>query len=92
MTVYGMVPFMKVVLGTMLPMMGMAKQDNMRWVFSATVAKFGEAILEYIANIEKAPDPSVTKAAFSAEIDAVYDIVFNVWISTKEPKVRLTYF
>lgn len=32
--VYGMVPFLKVVMGTMLPMLGIAKQDNMRWVFS----------------------------------------------------------
>jgi len=29
-----MVPFIKLCLGTMLPMLGMAKQDNMRWVFA----------------------------------------------------------
>ena len=29
-----MVPFINVVLGTMLPMLGLAKHDNMRWVFS----------------------------------------------------------
>jgi hypothetical protein len=34
-TVYGMVPHLTAVLGTMLPMLGMAKQDNMRWVFSS---------------------------------------------------------
>ena len=33
-TAYGMVPFINVVLGTMLPMLGLAKHDNMRWVFS----------------------------------------------------------
>lgn len=32
--VYGMVPFLKGALGTMLPMLGMAKQDNMRWIIS----------------------------------------------------------
>lgn len=33
--VYGMVPFLNAILGTMLPMLGMAKQDNMKWVFSS---------------------------------------------------------
>lgn len=33
--VYGMVPFLSAILGTMLPMLGLAKQDNMKWVFSS---------------------------------------------------------
>lgn len=33
--VYGMVPFLNAILGTMLPMLSMAKQDNMKWVFSS---------------------------------------------------------
>ena len=34
-SVYDMVPFLKVVLGTTLSVMGMTKQDNMKWVFSS---------------------------------------------------------
>ena len=34
-SVYGMVPHLTVVLGTLLPMLGMAKHDNMKWVFSS---------------------------------------------------------
>jgi len=34
-SVYGMVPHLTAVMGTMLPMLGMAKHENMRWVFSA---------------------------------------------------------
>lgn len=34
-TAYGMVPHLTAVLGTMLPMLGMAKHENMRWVFSS---------------------------------------------------------
>ena len=41
-----MVPFLKGTLGTMLPMLGMAKQDNMRWVFS-----FGELDLLPVAMV-----------------------------------------
>lgn len=33
--VYGMVPFLNAILGTMLPMLSMAKQDNIKWVFSS---------------------------------------------------------
>lgn len=29
-----MVPHLTAVLGTMLPMLGLAKYDNMRWVFA----------------------------------------------------------
>ncbi|CAG2232805.1 unnamed protein product [Mytilus edulis] len=35
MKLYGMVPHLTAVLGTMLPMLGMAKHENMRWVFSS---------------------------------------------------------
>lgn len=87
--VYGMVPHLTVVLGTMLPMLGMAKQDNMKWVFSSAIAKFSEAIIDYIANIDKAPDPTVKKEMFSPEIFAAYDVLFNVWLQSKEVKLRL---
>lgn len=33
--VYGMVPFLNAILGTMLPMLSIAKQDNIKWVFSS---------------------------------------------------------
>ena len=33
-TAFGVVPFLKDILGRMLPMMGMAKQDNLRWVIA----------------------------------------------------------
>ncbi|XP_064611998.1 maestro heat-like repeat-containing protein family member 1 [Liolophura sinensis] len=87
--VYGMVPHLTAVLGTMLPMLGMAKQDNIRWVFSSALSKFSEAILDYIANIDKAPDNTVTKEVFAGEIFSAYDILFNVWLQSKEAKLRL---
>ncbi|XP_022529276.2 maestro heat-like repeat-containing protein family member 1 isoform X2 [Astyanax mexicanus] len=88
--VYGMVPFLSAILGTMLPMLGMAKQDNMKWVFSSALYRFSESILEYLANLDKAPDPTVRKDTFSGEIYAAYDILFNSWLQSREPKLRLT--
>ncbi|XP_072535589.1 maestro heat-like repeat-containing protein family member 1 isoform X2 [Salminus brasiliensis] len=88
--VYGMVPFLSAILGTMLPMLAMAKQDNMKWVFSSALYRFSESILEYLANLDKAPDPTVRKDTFSSEIYAAYDILFNSWLQSREPKLRLT--
>ncbi|XP_031432555.1 maestro heat-like repeat-containing protein family member 1 isoform X2 [Clupea harengus] len=88
--VYGMVPFLNAILGTMLPMLGMAKQDNMKWVFSSALSHFSESILEYLANLDKAPDPTVRKDTFSSEIYASYDILFCNWLQSREPKLRLT--
>lgn len=87
--VFDMMPHINASLGAILPMMGMAKQDNMRWVFCNVLQHFSEAILEYIANIEKAPDPTVSKVMFAREISAAYDILFNVWLQSKEAKLRL---
>ncbi|KAK6184716.1 hypothetical protein SNE40_007128 [Patella caerulea] len=87
--VYRMVPHLTAVLGTMLPMLGLAKQDNMRWVFASALSRFSEAILEYVANIEKAPDPTISKDRFASEIYSAYDILFNVWLQSKEAKLRL---
>jgi len=52
------------------------------------LCKFCESILDYVANIEKAPDKAVRKEAFSGEMFAAFDVLFNVWLNTKEPKVR----
>ncbi|XP_041649053.1 maestro heat-like repeat-containing protein family member 1 [Cheilinus undulatus] len=88
--VYGMVPFLNAILGTMLPMLGMAKQDNMKWVFSSALLHFSDSILEYLANLDKAPDPTVRKDTFSSEIYAAFDILFNSWLQSRESKLRLT--
>uniref|UniRef100_A0A1A8FIU1 Maestro heat-like repeat family member 1 n=2 Tax=Nothobranchius korthausae TaxID=1143690 RepID=A0A1A8FIU1_9TELE len=88
--VYGMVPFLSAILGTMLPMLGLAKQDNMKWVFSSALCHFSDSILEYLANLDKAPDPTVRKDTFSNEIYAAFDVLFNHWLQSRESKLRLT--
>ncbi|KAH9515723.1 Maestro heat-like repeat-containing protein member 1 [Bulinus truncatus] len=87
--VYDMVPHLTAVLGTMLPMLGLAKYDNMRWVFASALSKFSEAILEYCANLDQAPDKTVSIDRFANEIFSAYDILFNVWLQSKEAKLRL---
>ncbi|XP_062575581.1 maestro heat-like repeat-containing protein family member 1 isoform X4 [Saccostrea cucullata] len=95
--VYRMVPHLTAVLSTTLPMLGMVKHDNMKWVFSSALSKFSEAIIEYCANIDKAPDQTITKDRFSQEIGSAFDVLFSTWLQSKEakifgahPKLRLT--
>lgn len=87
--VFGVVPFLKDIFSRMLAMLGMAKQDNMRWVFAHCIGCFSEAVLDYCANIENAPYPDITKDRFFGEIYSAYEIMFNVWLQSKEPKIRL---
>ncbi|XP_054723118.1 maestro heat-like repeat-containing protein family member 1 [Uloborus diversus] len=86
--VFGIVPFLKPIIGTMLPLLGIVKQENMKWIFAHALSKFCEAILECISNAEKSPDPYVTKDTFSTEISSAYDILFNNWLPSREAKVR----
>lgn len=46
--VFGMVPFLNSILGTMLPMLGMAKQDHMKSVFCYGEAFAGPAGFRWV--------------------------------------------
>jgi len=70
-------------------MLGMVKQDNLKWVFAHCIGCFSEAILDYCANIENAPYPDISKDRFYGEIFSAYEVMFNVWLQSKEAKIRL---
>lgn len=53
----------------------------------AALSHFSDSILEYLANLDKAPDPSVRKDTFSSDIYAAFEILFNNWLQSREPKV-----
>ncbi|XP_047698456.1 maestro heat-like repeat-containing protein family member 1 isoform X4 [Prionailurus viverrinus] len=87
--VFGMVPFLTSILSTMLPMLGMAKHDTMRVAFCCALQHFSESTLEYLANLDQAPDPTVRKDTFATDIFSAYDILFNHWLQSREAKLRL---
>ncbi len=70
-------------------MLGMIKHDNMRWVFAAMFARFCEAVLDYIANIDRAPDQTITTARYSQHVFTAFEMMFTVWLNSKEAKLRL---
>ncbi|XP_063087331.1 maestro heat-like repeat-containing protein family member 1 isoform X5 [Cavia porcellus] len=87
--VFGMVPFLPSILNTMLPMLNMAKQDAMRVMFCCALQHFSESTLEYLANLDQAPDPTVRRDTFAADIFSAYDILFHQWLQTRDAKLRL---
>jgi hypothetical protein len=48
---------------------------------------FCEAILNYVANIDRATDKSYSISSFSSDIFPAYEILFNTWLTSKETKV-----
>uniref|UniRef100_A0A4X2MFF3 Maestro heat like repeat family member 1 n=1 Tax=Vombatus ursinus TaxID=29139 RepID=A0A4X2MFF3_VOMUR len=87
--VFGMVPFLNSILSTMLPMLNLARQDQMKSIFCFALQHFSDSILEYLANLDQAPDPTVRKDTFSTEIFSAYDVLFNHWLQSREAKLRL---
>ncbi|XP_072169220.1 maestro heat-like repeat-containing protein family member 1 [Diadema setosum] len=86
---FGFVPHLSAVMSTMIPMLGMAKHDNMKWVFSSAFARFSESILHYVANIDTAPDNTVRKETYADQIFSGFDVLFSLWLPSKEAKLRL---
>ncbi len=84
------VPKLKDVIARVLPVLASVKQDNMRWVFASGLGHFCEAILNYVANTEKASDKGLTVSSFSSDIFPAYEILFNTWVGSRESKVRVT--
>ncbi|XP_011410499.2 PREDICTED: maestro heat-like repeat-containing protein family member 1 [Amphimedon queenslandica] len=83
------VPLLKVVMARMLPMLGLAKLDNMQWVFSNAFARFCEAIIDYVADEQRAEASGINFQQFEGEVFSAYDTFFNVWLLSKDARLRL---
>ncbi|XP_078209022.1 maestro heat-like repeat-containing protein family member 1 isoform X13 [Callithrix jacchus] len=86
---FGVVPFLPSILSSLLPVLGMAKQDTVRMAFCSALQRFSEGALEYLANLDRAPDPTVRKDAFTTDIFSAYDVLFHHWLQSREAKLRL---
>eukprot|EP01147_Barroeca_monosierra_P008802 gene8802-1170_t len=85
---FAVVPMLPEIIGRCLPMLGMVRHENMRWVFSVAFSKFCDAILNYTANKERAPDKTVTIDRFSEPMYSAFEVLHGVWLNTKEFRLR----
>ncbi|CAB3989713.1 maestro heat-like repeat-containing family member 1, partial [Paramuricea clavata] len=87
---FALVPFLKDILGRLLPMLLLTKQDNMKWVFAHCFSRFSESVTYYLANVESTSHNDIRQNTFEGEMLSAYEILFNVWIKSNEAKVRLS--
>lgn len=84
----GFVPHLKEIMTRMLPVLSIVKQDNLRWVFSACLGRFAEAIIQYQANFNQRVNSHLDTAPLVSEADGAtipdiqYDEQGNIIEST----------
>ncbi|XP_017784468.1 PREDICTED: maestro heat-like repeat-containing protein family member 1 [Nicrophorus vespilloides] len=84
---FGVVPYIKNILGILLPLLAGLKQDVVKQSFAYVLGKFCEAILEYTTNPEQAPDPTISIVDFQTEMSMAYDVLFSIWLHAREVKL-----
>jgi len=52
-------------------------------------ARFGEAIVDFLADSERASSKSIRAEDFEGEAYSIYELFSSVWLLSKEPKVRI---
>ncbi|KAI8033359.1 maestro heat-like repeat-containing protein family member 1 [Drosophila gunungcola] len=72
----GVVPHIKAILARSQPHLGGIRQDHIKQAHAYAIGRFSEALLE-----EKGHDGCAT------EISVAYDVLFNQWLHSREPKV-----
>ncbi|KAJ8916184.1 hypothetical protein NQ315_016323 [Exocentrus adspersus] len=84
---YGVVPYLKSIFNIILPLLPGLKTDLLRQSFSYALGCFSDALSEYVLNMDQAPDSTITAEHFGVEVGMGYDVLFSVWLHSKEPKV-----
>ncbi|XP_011301504.1 maestro heat-like repeat-containing protein family member 1 [Fopius arisanus] len=79
---FGMVPFIKLTLSIVLPLLPQVHEDTQKLAFCFLLGKFAEAINDYIMNLDEAPDPAISKDSFTEEMSKSFDILTNNWMKT----------
>lgn len=58
---------------------------------SVAFARFCEAILDYLADEQRATASGITSEQFEGEVFSAYDTLFNIWLQSKDARVRVFY-
>ncbi|CAF0851318.1 unnamed protein product [Rotaria sordida] len=85
----GMVHQLRPMFSRILPMMGMVKQENYRWVYTAVLFKFCLALIDFQANGDEAARVIFAPQQYENDAFAAYEVFLtSAWIGSKELKVR----
>eukprot|EP00061_Rhincodon_typus_P007659 g29586.t1 len=84
-----MLPFLKTIMETMIPVLIGVKDDDLKSVFASAMGSFSKSILIYLEKKEKALDSTFTKKTFSTEINIVYSLLFKMWLEKEQSKLNI---
>jgi hypothetical protein len=71
-----------------LPMMGMVKQENYRWVYTAVLFKFCLALIDFEANGDETARITFAPQQFENDAFAAFEVFLTpAWIGSREAKV-----
>jgi hypothetical protein len=83
-----MVHQLRPMFSRILPMMGMVKQENYRWVYTAVLFKFCLALIDFQANGDETARTTFAPQQFEHDAFAAYEVFLtSSWIGSKELKV-----
>lgn len=83
-----MVQYLRTIFTRILPMMGMIKQENYRWVYTAVLFKFCLALVDFQANCNETDRAAYAPQQYENDAFAAYEVFLTgVWLGSKEPKV-----
>ncbi|OQV23571.1 Maestro heat-like repeat-containing protein family member 1 [Hypsibius exemplaris] len=78
------IPFLSAVLSMLAPLLPEARTDQLKRAIAGAVAQFADAILEYVARENEAPDQSVKVHFFQNDFGVIYEYILLHWL----PKMR----
>ena len=64
---------------------------NVLFDICAAFARFSEAILDYLADDQRASSGQIHSSQFEGHISSAFDQLFNVWLPSKESRVSYMY-
>ncbi|XP_041973185.1 maestro heat-like repeat-containing protein family member 1 [Aricia agestis] len=82
-----LVPHIKEILGKMLPVLTLVKQDSIKQSFAYAFGHFAVAVAEQIGDNVQSGDITSIKENFVTEFSIVFDVLYNQWLPSHEPKV-----
>ncbi|XP_038223238.1 maestro heat-like repeat-containing protein family member 1 [Zerene cesonia] len=82
-----MVPHIKEILGKMLPLLPLVRQDGLRQAFAYAFGHFAVAVAEQIGDNVETDNITSIKDNFVTEFSIVFDVLYNQWLPSYEPKV-----
>ncbi|XP_072937353.1 maestro heat-like repeat-containing protein family member 1 [Epargyreus clarus] len=84
---HGVVPHVKEVLAKMLPLLPLVKQDGIKQAFAYAFGHFAVAVSEQIGDNVENDNITSIKDNFVTEFTVIFDVLYNQWLPSYEPKV-----